>query len=206
MTDMSHDDERITRVVSAAWQLRIPVIPPVDLWPAIVVRLNTQQRTLRRPVPWIMVFVVCLLLAIGTTILFSRIASYSKVRSRAVMVPLDALRLRLDRANELSSDHDKSSALIALVEPSKRDKAVVNLILMSARSIGSSFEKTNVLVELANARALTTQPLRETYLWVANTISSKEERNRALDALERSLRQDEIKPDEPRPPRPPRQR
>ena len=58
---------------------------------------------------------------------------------------------------------------------------------MSARQLGSSFEKANVLVALGNAGALTTQPLRETYLWVANSISSKFERNRALDALERSL-------------------
>ena len=105
------------------------------------------------------------------------------------MVPVDAVRLRLDRANELSSDHDKATALMSLVESSKRDKELVNLILMSARSIGSSYDKANVLVELGKARALTTQPLRETYLWVARTISSKSERNRALDALERSLGQ-----------------
>ena len=189
MTDMSHDDERIARVVSAASQLRIPVIPPMDLWPAILMRLSDQRRTNRRPVPWMTIFVVCLLLSVGSSILFSRIASYSKARSRVVMVPLDAVRMRLDRANELSSDHDKATALMSLVESSKRDKELVNLILMSARSIGSSYDKANVLVELGKARALTTQPLRETYLWVARTISSKSERNRALDALERSLGQ-----------------
>ena len=204
MTDMSHDDERITRIVSAASQLRVPVFPPADLWPAIIMRLSSQPRAQRRAVPWITVFVVCLLLAIGSAILFSRIANFSRVRSRAVMVPVDALRLRLDRANEISSDHDKSAALISLVDGSKHDKALVNLILMSARSIGSSFEKANVLVKLADARALTTQPLRETYLSVANTISSKEERNRALDALDRLLEQDDVRPRELRQPRPPR--
>lgn len=187
MTDMSHDDERIARVISAASELRIPVVPPVDLWPAILMRLSSQHRTSRRPMPWLTIFVVCLLLTVGSSILFSRIASYSRVRSRAVMVPVDAVRLRLDRANELSSDHEKAAALIALVESSKHDKAVVNLILMSTRSIGSSFEKANVLVKLGRSGALTTQPLRETYLWVANSISSKFERNRALDALEQSL-------------------
>jgi hypothetical protein len=187
MTNMPYDDERTSRVVSAASQLRIPVTPPVDLWPAILARLGSQHRSHRRPLPWITIVVVCLLLFIGTSILASRIASYSKARSRAVMVPLDAVRMRLDRANELSSDHEKAEALIALVESSKHDKDLVNLILMSTRPIGSSFEKANVLVKLGRAGALTTQPLRETYLWVANTISSKFERNRALDALERSL-------------------
>jgi hypothetical protein len=188
MTNM-HGDERIERVVSAASQLRVPVTPPVDLWPAILFRLSARHRAHRRPVPWVTIVVVCLLLFIGSSILVSKIASYSKVRSRAVMVPVDAIRMRLDRANELSSDHDKASALIAVVESSKRDAALVNLILMSARPIGSSYEKANVLVALGKARALTTQPLRETYLWVANSISSKAERNRALDALEQSFTQ-----------------
>jgi len=187
MTDMSHDDERIERVRTAASQLRIPVIPPVDLWPAILMRLSSQHRTNRRPMPWLTIFVVFLLLSIGSSILLSKIASYSRARSRVVMVPVSAIRLRLDRANELSSDHEKADALISLVESSKGDREMVNLILMSARQLGSSFEKANVLVALGNAGALTTQPLRETYLWVANSISSKFERNRALDALERSL-------------------
>jgi hypothetical protein len=186
MTNMS-EEEKIAWVIAASSQLRRPAMPPVELWPAILMRLSSQARTQRRPIPWVTIFIVCLLLLVGSSILFSKIASYSRVRSRAVMVPVDALRLRLDRANEISSDHDKSTALISLVEASKGDKAIVNLILMSARSIESSFEKANVLVKLGDAGAITTQPLRETYLWVANSISSKAERERALDALDRAL-------------------
>jgi len=205
MTNMS-EEEKIAWVIAAAAQLRVGVAPRYEIWPRILERLEIQGTRQRRSMPWITFVIIVLLLIIGGSILSSKIARYSRARSRAVMVPVDALRLRLDRANELSSDHDKSTALISIVEASKGDKTMVDLILMSASSIESSFEKTNVLVELAKARALTTQPLRETYLWVANTISSKAERNRALDALERSFGIDPVTPGEGRPPRPARQR
>ena len=185
MTEMSREDDRIERVVAAALQLRIPVSPHVDPWPAILARLGSQHRTKRLRVPWITIVVVFLLLSIGSSILLSRIASYRQARSLAAVVTDEVARQRIARAREISSDHDRAAMLIGLVKTASADTVLASLVIQVAQPIESPHDKSDVLVELANARAVTTPSLRESYLSLVNTISSRAERERALDALER---------------------
>lgn len=184
MTDMP-DDERIAWIIAAASQLRVPVSPPMDLWPTIVGRLSAQPQRNRRGVPWVTVVIVCLLLFIGGSILISRVASYREARARSAYVSNPALRLGLERAGKIESDHDRATALIRLVESSRGDTTAIMRIIQTARPISSSTEKSNVLVKLGESRSITTQSLRQDYIRAANSISSKADRERALDALDR---------------------
>ena len=199
MTNMS-EEEKIAWVVAAAAQLRVAAVPQRELWPTILGRLEVQGTHPRRAMPWITFVIVVALLLISGTIISAKIAEYRSANSRAAAAA-DPLRSRLYRAEKITSEHDKSVALIALVQPAKADTGLARLIIKAARPISSSFEKSNVLVELAKRGAISTVPLRASYLDAAETISSKAERERALDALDRSasggrpfFRPDELTP------------
>jgi len=84
-------------------------------------------------------------------------------------------------AGEISSSSERASVLSAVVA-GRPDPATVSAVLRSARGIGGSSSKAEVLVSVAEARLLSTDALREEYVSVAGSIGSRSERERALRA------------------------
>ena len=200
MTNMS-EEEKIAWVVAAASQLRVGTVPQNDLWLGILERLQVQGTRRSRGFPWITFVIVVLLLLISGSIVSSKIAAYRSARTRAIAMSPEGFRERLYRADRMrTSDHDKATMLMTLVEPAGNDTSLVSAIIQVARPIDSSYEKARVLVKLAKNRALTTPSLRTAYISAAYTISSKAERENTLDALDQSpgprpyFRPDELRP------------
>lgn len=187
MTNMS-EEEKIAWVIAAAAQLRVGVVPRHELWPGIVERLEVQGTRPRRAMPWITFVIVVLLLIVAGSILFSKIPGYRAKLVPPIAVSPEGFRERLYRADRMSSDHDKASTLISLVESASADTNLVGAIIQVARPIDSSFEKARVLLKIAESRALTTPGLRSSFIAAANTISSKAEREHVFEVMERSTR------------------
>jgi hypothetical protein len=187
MTNMP-EEEKIAWVIAAAAQLRVGATPRYELWPTILERLEVQGTRQRRSMPWITFVIVVLLLIIGGSILSSKIEGYRASRARAIALSPEGFRERLSRADRMTSDHDKATMLISLVESARADTNLVSAIIQVARPIDSSFEKARVLLKLAENRVLTTPALRSSFIAAANTISSKAERDHVLDAMERLSR------------------
>jgi beta-lactamase regulating signal transducer with metallopeptidase domain len=91
------------------------------------------------------------------------------------------VRLALDAVEGVSSSSEKSSVL-AIVVATNPGAAITLRVLGVTRSVASSSERAEVLVAVAQAGLLTTDALRSEYVRVANAISSRSERERALRA------------------------
>lgn len=91
------------------------------------------------------------------------------------------VRLVLDAVEGVSSSSEKSSVL-AIVVATNPGADLTLRVLGVSRSVGSSSERAKVLVAVAHAGLLTTDALRSEYVRVANEISSRSERERALRA------------------------
>jgi hypothetical protein len=72
--------------------------------------------------------------------------------------------------------------VLSAVVAGRPDPGTVSAVLRSARGIGSSSSKAEVLVSVAEAGLLSTDGLREEYLSVAGSIGSRSERERVLRA------------------------
>ena len=178
------EDGRTDRVVAAASRLRVPVTPPLDLWPAILARIGRPDYERRRAFPWAMRVVIVLSLLLAAFVVYSKVATYRASQSVSAAAA-DPLRLSLYRAKQITSDHDRASALIALSKPAAGDTALVKLIIAAAMPIESSADKADVLVSLGKNRAIRTVSARSAFVSAAESISSEAERGRALDALDR---------------------
>jgi hypothetical protein len=91
------------------------------------------------------------------------------------------VRLALDAVETVSSSSEKSS-ILAIVVATNPDAGLTLRLLGVTRSVSSSSERAEVLVAVANAGLLTTDALRSEYVRVANAISSRSARERALRA------------------------
>ena len=171
------DDDRIKVVVEAARVLRVPVDPPYDLWPEIRSAAGIRAHRGRA---WIIV-AAALVVMVALIVLF---ATQKFDRSDAEQRTASAnARVELEAAASMTSDHYKAQRLIGLVAVARTDTVVARGIIDGAWPIQSSRDKMSVLIALADAGAISTDALRDSYLAVARSIASNANRDSAITSL-----------------------
>ncbi len=184
MNERGDDNERIEWVIAAATQLRAPADPHRDLWPHILARISrdhVDQRA-RTARIWIALFAIVLLAAAGWVI-NARVHAYQAAHVSPVLSQIEITE-RLDRAESISSDHDKARVLASVIPDAKSDSALVLRVIKATRSIASSSDKVFVLRALAQSGAITAS-VRAAYLDAVGTVSSTDARQRLLNSLPR---------------------
>jgi hypothetical protein len=176
MTGMS-DDERIRIVIEAARSLRVPVDPPYDLWPEIRRAAGIRTHRLRL---WVMIAAVLVALVAVIVLVATQQFDGDDADKRSASANA---RVQLEAAASMTSDHYKAQRLIRLSAAARTDTLLARRIIDAARPIQSSRDKMSVLIALADAGAVSTDALRDSYLAVAHSIVSSANRDRAITSL-----------------------
>jgi beta-lactamase regulating signal transducer with metallopeptidase domain len=87
-----------------------------------------------------------------------------------------------DVASTVGSDGDRQRVYIGAAQYGHGDDAVTSAIIQGTLKMGSSGDRANVLVSVANQRLLTTDKLTAEYIAAANKIDSDGDRARVLRA------------------------